>query len=169
MKPKLVVDNDNGVVVKTYYPREKQAPRGPTWREQAERAWAAKQERERRRVEAIDRAIRDAKEAAEARAAETYKTITVIPIDKVAVRDIIERVAAKHGFTAEQILGHRRSIPIVVARQEAMCEAAKLRPDMSLPELGRQFKRDHTTLIHALRKGGVPSSSSARKHLDRET
>lgn len=157
-RPKFEADND--VVVKTYYPREKIQGPQPTWRERAEKAWAMKQERERQRIEAIDRAIREAK------AVEAYRTIEVLPppADKVSVRDIIHSVAVKHGFTAELILGERRSKPLVIARHEAICEAARLRPDMSLPELGRQFKRDHTTIIHALRKAGVD-----RKHLDRET
>lgn len=165
-RPKLVERADDGVVVKTYYPRERVQARGPTWRERAESAWAAKQERERRRLEAIDKALDKA--IASAKAVEAYRIITVASpgAQLTPVRSIINRIAAKHGLTAEIILGPRRSTYIVIARHEAICEAARLRPDMTLPELGRAFKRDHTVILYVLRKAGLPTR---RQHSDRET
>jgi hypothetical protein len=72
------------------------------------------------------------------------------------VKDIIRRVALRHGLPIGLIKGNRRSKHIVAARHEAIVEAALARPDMSLPELGRQFGgRDHTTILHALRKAGI--------------
>lgn len=75
---------------------------------------------------------------------------------KLSVREIIQVVANKHAVTVGEILGPSRNKRIVAARHEAMAEAGRLRPDLSLPQIGRQFgKRDHTTVLHALRKMGV--------------
>lgn len=147
IKPKLEADND--VVVKTYYPREKQPPRPLSFREQ----WAAQQARERREAEAIRSVIAQ------------YRAIDCM---KVSVKDIIREVAKQHDVSVQDILGARRSKNIVLARHEAICAAARARPDMSLPALGRHFGgRDHTTILHALRKGGVVRVRSTAS--DRET
>lgn len=97
------------------------------------------------------------KEAREARDAELRAknrhaaVLMVVPAEmKVPVRQIIISVAAKHGVTYDDIVGRSRRVGIVAARKEAMKMANSLRPEMSMSELGRQFKRDHTTLLSAL-------------------
>jgi len=74
---------------------------------------------------------------------------------KVSVKDIIRVIANKHGVSAGEILGPRRSRDIIAARFEAIALARKLRPELSLPQLGRQFNRDHTSILAALRRMGV--------------
>ncbi|WP_247997009.1 helix-turn-helix domain-containing protein [Brucella tritici] len=71
------------------------------------------------------------------------------------VRQIIRYVALKHGLPEEVITGPSRTPDVNVARHEAMCEAHLRRPDISLPKLAREFKRDHTTIHHTLVKHGV--------------
>ena len=72
--------------------------------------------------------------------------------DSVSVRDIIRSVEFRHGLTPGEIAGARRNTKVVRARHEAMWIAKELHPHLSYPVLGRIFNRDHTTVLHALRK-----------------
>lgn len=65
----------------------------------------------------------------------------------------IQQVVARHyEMTRTQLLADRRFKPIVRARHVAMYLAKTMTP-RSLPEIGRRFGgRDHTTVIHAVRK-----------------
>lgn len=70
----------------------------------------------------------------------------------VRIIDIIEIAAGSEGLTSADILGPLRLKPHVRARQRAMY-LVRQATDRSLPELGRRFGgRDHTTVLHALRK-----------------
>lgn len=73
-------------------------------------------------------------------------------IEAGGVKAIIAEVALKHGFAVEDILGRSRVKGLIVARHEAIHEVAKARPSMSLPQLGRIFNRDHSTILSALNK-----------------
>lgn len=73
---------------------------------------------------------------------------------KTPARDIISRVAAAHGYTLAQIIGPRLEKKLVHARFDAVKAVAEGRPDMSLPQIGRVFNRDHTSILHALNKRG---------------
>lgn len=80
--------------------------------------------------------------------------------NKIRVEDIIPIVAERHNVTVADIKGAGRSKRVVAARFEAIAEARRLRPDLSLTQLGRLFgKRDHTTIRHALIKMGMPTAS----------
>jgi hypothetical protein len=68
------------------------------------------------------------------------------------VKHIIERVACKHGMLPAHITGDQRAKHFVKARYAAIAEVRRIYPEKSLPWLGRQFNRDHTTILHALRK-----------------
>ena len=71
------------------------------------------------------------------------------------IETIIDIAAASEGLTPADILGPVREKPFVRARQRAMY-LARQATDRSLPELGRRFGgRDHTTILHALRKISV--------------
>lgn len=72
--------------------------------------------------------------------------------DSVSVRDIIRSVEFRHGLTPGEITGARRNTKVVRARHEAMWIAKELHPHLSFPAIGRIFNRDHTTVLHALRK-----------------
>lgn len=71
---------------------------------------------------------------------------------KVRIEDI-QRVVSQHYEVARnELLSNRRTRKIVRPRQIAMYLAKQLTP-RSLPEIGRRFGgRDHTTVLHAVRK-----------------
>jgi chromosomal replication initiator protein len=65
----------------------------------------------------------------------------------------IQRVVARHyNVSKTELLSNRRTRTIVKPRQIAMY-LAKIMTPRSLPEIGRRFGgRDHTTVLHAVRK-----------------
>jgi chromosomal replication initiator protein len=71
---------------------------------------------------------------------------------RVRVEDI-QRIVARHfNVPRSDLLSNRRTRTIVRPRQVAMYLAKTLTP-RSLPEIGRRFGgRDHTTVLHAVRK-----------------
>lgn len=64
---------------------------------------------------------------------------------------ILEEVAQLTGQSREQIMGQGRGADISRARQTAMF-VCRVRLGLSYPELGRLFGRDHSTIIHAIKK-----------------
>jgi hypothetical protein len=71
---------------------------------------------------------------------------------RVTTRKIIRAAATVFNVTEEELLGTERRVGIVLPRQAAMTVARHLTGN-SFPELGRRFGgRDHTTIMHALRK-----------------
>lgn len=64
---------------------------------------------------------------------------------------IIQKVSAYYGVTYAEIMGKSRTKPIVFPRQMAMYLSRQY-TSMSLPELGRVFGRDHTTVINAIER-----------------
>jgi chromosomal replication initiator protein len=71
---------------------------------------------------------------------------------RVKIEDIQKLVASHYSVTRADILSSRRTAVVVKPRQVAMylSKALTLR---SLPEIGRRFGgRDHTTVLHAVRK-----------------
>jgi hypothetical protein len=89
------------------------------------------------------------------------------PIERMSIpaqaKKLIGMVAAWHGLEVEDILGPRRRHPIIAARHDAIeaiylnCRRGGRR--YSLPEVGRALgNRDHTTILHALKKRGIPTA-----------
>ncbi len=71
---------------------------------------------------------------------------------KVSIDEIIRKVTDHYGLNMTDMLSQRRTRSIARPRQVAMY-LAKVLTQHSLPEIGRQFgKRDHTTVIHAVKK-----------------
>jgi len=71
---------------------------------------------------------------------------------RVKIEDIQKRVASHYNVSRADLLSSRRTAAVVMPRQIAMflAKALTLR---SLPEIGRRFGgRDHTTVLHAVRK-----------------
>jgi chromosomal replication initiator protein len=83
---------------------------------------------------------------------------------RVKIEDIQKLVASHYSVTRADILSSRRTATVVKPRQVAMylSKALTLR---SLPEIGRRFGgRDHTTVLHAVRKiEGLTSSNPSMK------
>ncbi len=89
----------------------------------------------------------------QAKAVAEYRCIDVLEV-KTPAKKIIAQVAALHGLSVREVLSNRRNRPVVEARFDAIKAVADIRPDMSLPQIGRLFGRDHTTILHALRRRG---------------
>ena len=71
---------------------------------------------------------------------------------RVRIEDILKFVSRHYNVTRTDILSARRTRSIVRPRQIAMYLAKTMTP-RSLPEIGRRFGgRDHTTVLHAVRK-----------------
>ncbi len=71
---------------------------------------------------------------------------------KVRIEDIQKVVARHFNVSKNDLLSNRRTRVIVRPRQIAMFLSKNLTP-RSLPEIGRRFGgRDHTTVLHAVRK-----------------
>jgi chromosomal replication initiator protein len=71
---------------------------------------------------------------------------------RVRIEDIQRVVARHYNVSKSDLLSSRRTRTIVRPRQIAMYLAKMLTP-RSLPEIGRRFGgRDHTTVLHAVRK-----------------
>lgn len=71
---------------------------------------------------------------------------------KVKIEDIQKLVASHYNVTRADLLSSRRTATVVRPRQIAMFLSKVLTP-RSLPEIGRRFGgRDHTTVLHAVRK-----------------
>lgn len=116
---------------------------------------AASREWERRQAEAAE-ARRRAEQRREMEALRLERAIPKPrPVTPFDARNLIGRVAAWHGFTVDDVLGPSRARPLVQARFDAVAAVKMAYPGMSLPMLGRLFKRDHTTLLHALKVRGL--------------
>lgn len=67
-------------------------------------------------------------------------------------KDIVDEVCAKHGVTRSEIMGIRRAMKLVAARQEAMYRMSR-ETSFSLPQIGKRLGgRDHTTVLHGIRR-----------------
>lgn len=81
---------------------------------------------------------------------------TARAIERLVERSLIEPVLAvcqRRGVTLEELCGRGRSRAVVQARHEAWL-ALREDPErcFSLPEIGRLFGVDHTTVLAGLRK-----------------
>lgn len=85
---------------------------------------------------------------------------------RVRIEDIQKIVARQFNVSRNDLLSNRRTRVIVRPRQVAMYLAKVMTP-RSLPEIGRRFGgRDHTTVLHAVRK--IEDMSGKDQKLARE-
>lgn len=72
--------------------------------------------------------------------------------DKRTTIDEIQKKVAEHfNISVKEMQSSRRARTVARPRQIAMYLAKQL-TSRSLPEIGRKFDRDHTTVMHAVRK-----------------
>ncbi|WP_457583580.1 helix-turn-helix domain-containing protein [Ensifer canadensis] len=70
------------------------------------------------------------------------------------VREIVEEVLLAYpGIGWGDVIGVRRERRLVEPRHRCMTAVYDEREDLSLPALGRIFRRDHTSVLHAVSKG----------------
>lgn len=73
----------------------------------------------------------------------------------VAVAELVRAVADEHGLPPQLLVGPARSRAAVAARHEAICAIKDAMPYLSSTKIGQWFgNRDHTTILHALKRGG---------------
>lgn len=85
---------------------------------------------------------------------------------RIRIEDIQRIVARHYNVSKTELLSNRRTRTIVKPRQVAMYLAKVMTP-RSLPEIGRRFGgRDHTTVLHAVRK--IESLSGTDEKLEQE-
>jgi chromosomal replication initiator protein len=83
---------------------------------------------------------------------ETLADILRAQEKKLTIDDIQRKVADYYGLKVSDLLSERRAREVARPRQIAMYLAKKMTP-RSLPEIGRRFgKRDHTTVMHAVKR-----------------
>jgi len=81
---------------------------------------------------------------------------------RVKIEDILRIVSRHFGVSKGDLLSQRRHRSVVWPRQIGMYLAKQL-TQRSLPEIGRRFgNRDHTTVLHAIRKSEGEISSNPR-------
>lgn len=97
-----------------------------------------------------------------AKAEDAYRVIDVIDA-RTPAREIVSRVGAAHGYSFAEITGPRLEKSLVQARFDAIKAVADARPDLSLPQIGRIFNRDHTSILHALKKRGGRKAPEAQE------
>jgi hypothetical protein len=71
-------------------------------------------------------------------------------------RFLLAYAALKHGVKEVDILGAAKPVEIVAARHDAI-RLIYRHTQHSMPAVGKIFNRDHTTILHAIRKGGSTS------------
>ncbi len=87
---------------------------------------------------------------------------------RIKIEDILKVVSRHFGVSKGDILSQRRHRSVVWPRQVGMYLAKQL-TSRSLPEIGRRFgNRDHTTVLHAIRKieGELGGNPRLRDELD---
>ena len=83
----------------------------------------------------------------------TYRVSSLHPVSSHAwtIQSAVEATARHYGVATEQLLARGRRLPIAHWRQVAMY-IARGSMTASLPEIGRFFGRDHTTVLHGIRE-----------------
>lgn len=119
--------------------------------EKARKKFEAAMLREQQKREREEREREERAKASLANVLNQYREIIVLGV-KRSVKDIIHETAQLCRVSVDDIMGRSSQKRIADARHLAMYRIRKERPDMSLPQIGRVFDRDHTTVIAAIRK-----------------
>lgn len=70
---------------------------------------------------------------------------------RIPLKTVLEAAAIAHGMTAADLRGISRTADRVRARQSFMALAREV-CTASLPSIGMEVNRDHTTVLHGLKK-----------------
>ncbi|MBB4200610.1 hypothetical protein GGD83_004439 [Rhodoblastus sphagnicola] len=79
------------------------------------------------------------------------RLVSTIDLSNEKSGPILKLVSERTGVSIKEILGDEKPAAIAAARQEAMWAVKKI-TNWSLPRIGRRFNRDHTTVLHAIRR-----------------
>lgn len=81
------------------------------------------------------------------------------------ILDVQNMVASYYGIMRASLLSGQRNADYVRPRQVAFY-LSKILTGRSLPEIGRQFGRDHTTVLHGIRKIGAEMLKSEELQIE---
>lgn len=70
--------------------------------------------------------------------------------DEPTINKVVEAVAKAWNVSVVEIMGYRRRQPVTTARLAAMYLAAEVTP-LTISAIARGFRRDHTTILYAIR------------------
>lgn len=103
-----------------------------------------------------------------ATAERVIKDIVSPSFARITTNDILQKVAQYYNVTVSEITGKNRQSSIMLPRQVAIYLCRK-HTNSSLTEIGRIFKRDHTTVLHSIEKitSLMTSDKSMRESMDR--
>lgn len=90
---------------------------------------------------------------------EAAEKLRHLPVHRI--KRIIRETERRHGLEPGSITSSDQSRACYTARDEAIAEAWLTVPVQSLNWLGRLFNRDHTTIVHSLRKLGLKQGNLA--------
>lgn len=125
-----------------------------------QREMAERDEARRQAAEAADAAHR-VQAACERFAEEAAKVAKVVPI----WRRIVGEVCEKYGVALDDLTGKSRVGHLIPPRQECFYRLFT-ETTMSNPAIGRRFNRDHTTVLHGVRKyaavNGLPPAKDIK-------
>lgn len=82
-------------------------------------------------------------------------------IPRTKSETILAEVCAKHGLSKEALLGKLRHKQFVAARHEAAFRLI-VEAGMTYPAVGRRMGRDHTTIMHSVKKHAATDPEAAR-------
>lgn len=122
------------------------------WREAADRLAREQQEAHEAARKAMQ-ALRAARKMEDAELVEQVTALAARP--RPTLQDafaLVDLIAEKHRMRRDDLYVGRRSRDCVEFRHECFIEVHKLCPHWSYSQLGRFFRRDHTTIIYTLRK-----------------
>jgi hypothetical protein len=77
--------------------------------------------------------------------------LSKVPPGKLTITDVQRYVAQKYGLKRWDLISESRQVHIVGPRQIAMYLSFRLL-GRSLSEIGRIFRRDHTTVLHSIKQ-----------------
>lgn len=83
------------------------------------------------------------------RVAKSVRAAIITPHGRIAL--VVGRIAAEYGVTPADIMGDERTRNLSWARHAAFYEV-KVATGANLPRLARIFNRDHSTIIHGIRR-----------------
>lgn len=111
--------------------------------------------------DAVDDALRHAQAAHPLQSApqDDPEDALIAPLRVASKQQIIRhlrKMASRYGVTVEMVFGQNRSKCLVTIRHWMIRFVRRCRPDWSLTAMGRMFRRDHTSILHALRQRGRP-------------
>lgn len=80
------------------------------------------------------------------------KLALLASMEVITPKDFAARLAARHGFLWDEIISDGRGQPLVRVRHAVILAVIEAYPALSYPKVGHLFRRDHSSILHVVRK-----------------